>query len=224
MDSDRPVSAKAFLASSMAAISGGAVWAYLAIFTDHEVGYVAWGIGALVGLCALAYGGRGSTLATTCAVLTAASIFSSKVGATHHALSHEVRVDVTRSFSRPVYEDMLRRATAFTRLGNDASDDEIKTFMVRYGYTDSISLTGISRQEQKFFESMQGAELRRMHVEQPTYTEWRKSKAASLRMEKTEERTLLDRTAKSFTMLELVCGGLGVATAFGLVTLNRKKD
>lgn len=40
---------RTLLVGAVAAVLGGAVWAMIVIFTHYEVGWVAWGVGALVG-------------------------------------------------------------------------------------------------------------------------------------------------------------------------------
>ncbi|MGZ9585918.1 hypothetical protein [Paenibacillus marinisediminis] len=37
------------LGALLAAVIGGAVWALIAVLTDYEIGFVAWGIGGLAG-------------------------------------------------------------------------------------------------------------------------------------------------------------------------------
>jgi hypothetical protein len=54
---ERPAAAlllPAILAGIVAAVVGGVVWGLIVRWTDYEVGFVAWGIGFLVGIAVLA--------------------------------------------------------------------------------------------------------------------------------------------------------------------------
>ncbi len=62
----------ALLAGAIAALIGGAVWAALVAFANLEVGYVAWGIGLLVGVAmAMVTQTRGRGMAMLAAGLAA---------------------------------------------------------------------------------------------------------------------------------------------------------
>ena len=50
--------ALAVIAALVAAVVGGVIWALVAHWTDYEYGYVAWGIGILVGLAVLYASGK----------------------------------------------------------------------------------------------------------------------------------------------------------------------
>jgi hypothetical protein len=74
---ERPAAAvllPALLAGLVAAVVGGIVWGLIVKWTDYEVGFVAWGIGFLVGIAVVA-GSRGArglvfqSLAVACALL-----------------------------------------------------------------------------------------------------------------------------------------------------------
>lgn len=74
---DRPTGALLLLAVGaglVAAIVGGVVWGLIVKWTDYEVGFVAWGIGFLVGIAVLAAtrGARGpvfQVVAVVCALV-----------------------------------------------------------------------------------------------------------------------------------------------------------
>jgi hypothetical protein len=74
---ERPAAAlllPAVLAGLVAAIVGGVVWGLIVKWTDYEVGFVAWGIGFLVGIAVLAAtrGARGpvfQVVAVACALV-----------------------------------------------------------------------------------------------------------------------------------------------------------
>lgn len=59
IEEDRGTLIKALPAALVAAVAGGVVWGLIVKWSDYEVGFVAWGIGFLVGMAVLtATGGR----------------------------------------------------------------------------------------------------------------------------------------------------------------------
>jgi len=69
----------AVMAGLIAAIAGGAIWAVIVVFTGYEVGWVAWGVGGLVGFAmAKATPTRSRALGLRAAVLAAAGLLIGK--------------------------------------------------------------------------------------------------------------------------------------------------
>ncbi len=88
----------ALMAGAIAALIGGAVWAALVAFAHLEVGYVAWGIGLLVGVAMAAVTqNRGRGMAMLAAGLAALGLVAGKTMivqfATEPALVEEIQAD-----------------------------------------------------------------------------------------------------------------------------------
>lgn len=59
IEEDRGTLVKALPAALVAAVAGGVIWGLIVKWSEYEVGFVAWGIGFLVGMAVLtATGGR----------------------------------------------------------------------------------------------------------------------------------------------------------------------
>jgi hypothetical protein len=88
----------ALIAGAVAALLGGAIWAVIVLVAHLEVGYVAWGVGALVGFAmSRATPARGQALGVLAALLAAAGLAAGKtliitVG-TKPALVEEIQAD-----------------------------------------------------------------------------------------------------------------------------------
>lgn len=67
----------------VAGVAGAAAWAALIYFTHFEIGYLAWGIGFLVGAAMLRGGGFGVRGGIAAALISLASIAGGKFAATH---------------------------------------------------------------------------------------------------------------------------------------------
>ena len=69
--------------SIVAALAAGAVgalaWALIAWQAHFEIGYLAWGIGLLVGIASHKLGGSGTANGILCAIIVLLSIFAGKV-------------------------------------------------------------------------------------------------------------------------------------------------
>ncbi len=75
IEDDRGVLVRAIPAGLIAALAGGVAWGLIVKWSEYEVGFVAWGIGFLVGLAVVtATGGRRGPL------LQAVAIVSSLIG------------------------------------------------------------------------------------------------------------------------------------------------
>ncbi len=111
----------ALLAGAIAALIGGAVWAALVAFAHLEVGYVAWGIGVLVGVAMAAVTQtRGRGMAMLAAGLAALGLVAGKSMivqfATEPALVAEIEAD----------QEWLAQAVAFELQAKGALPSEIQ--------------------------------------------------------------------------------------------------
>jgi hypothetical protein len=70
----------AIIAGAIAALVGAGLWAGIVLLTNYEVGWVAWGVGALVGLAMTRVTpGRGGAVALFAAVLAAGGLLAGKL-------------------------------------------------------------------------------------------------------------------------------------------------
>ncbi len=106
----------AILAGLTAALVGGAVWATIVILTDYEVGYVAWGIGVLVGLAMTKTTEvRGKPIAMLAAALAALGLLTGKaliiMFASKGAIAKEILADPQSMTTAAVHH--MRRTNSF---------------------------------------------------------------------------------------------------------------
>jgi len=66
------------IAGVIAGIVGAAIWAAVAYFANVEIGYIAWGIGILVGLAVAATGQRGPLAGVAAVLITIISLLGGK--------------------------------------------------------------------------------------------------------------------------------------------------
>lgn len=70
---------------------GAVIWAAISYFTGYEIGWIAWGLGGLVGLgCVLAAKSTGKLLGAAAVVITLLSILAGKYAAVHFGIRSEI--------------------------------------------------------------------------------------------------------------------------------------
>ncbi len=111
----------AVIAGAVAAVVGGAVWAAIVKFANLEVGWVAWGVGLLVGVAMAAVTPqRGRAMAMLAALLAAGGLVAGKTMiikfATEPALAEEIAAD----------EEWLAEAAAHELYAIDALPEDVR--------------------------------------------------------------------------------------------------
>lgn len=106
-----------------AGVAGAAVWAGLAYYANVEVGYVAWGIGLLVGFAVAATGKNGALPGVAAVLITIVSIVAGKyaavelafreVGASTDAIMEEIKAEgdkgVVRSLADAIVAERMEK-------------------------------------------------------------------------------------------------------------------
>jgi hypothetical protein len=81
----------AIVGGALAGFLGAMIWAGISYFTGFEIGWIAWGIGGMVGLGCV-WGGKGSSnlLGLTAVVITLLSILAGKYAAVELSIRNEI--------------------------------------------------------------------------------------------------------------------------------------
>ena len=112
--------AHVLLGAVAGAVIGAVIWAAVTAGTGYEVGYVAWGVGILVGMGAKLLGGEGVPTGIACAVLALLSIFSGKMVAAHYIVRGEIVDSMQDMFTQQDYDVAMREAEDFALLESEA--------------------------------------------------------------------------------------------------------
>ena len=101
----------AVIAGLIAAVAGGFLWAVIVVVTSYEVGWVAWGVGLLVGLTMLKVAGMPSRgLAVRAAVLAAVGLLVGRWLIIEIGVRTELRDEIAASpelLQQAVFVDMI---------------------------------------------------------------------------------------------------------------------
>jgi len=198
----------------LGAAIGASAWALIAHFTGYEVGYVAWGVGALVGFGSTSCGGKGASMGLACAALALVAIFVGKVGAvqlTWGSVSEEIADEM---FNQEVYDQYLEVANA---LPQDAGERALKGFMLEHGVTDATHVDEISAEEFAQFRDDDVPELKALRDDPPGFDAWNTEHRADFETafeQYAGEISVNDQVIESLAPMDLLFVGLGVWTAW----------
>lgn len=209
-------------AACIAALVGGAtgamLWGAIARYTHWEVGYVAWGIGALVGFLAKRWGGQGRTTAMGCGLVALASIFGGKGIAASVGLQEQFQREVIPQ----VYQELVRGAKDYPP---GASDAELAAYMRRHGFTEPVTGLDVSHEQLQAFRQGPGALLESFVEHVPSLAEFTGSPhIAAIQESVTSVRNITSTVKQSLGVLDMVFGALGVATAYQVVAGQEGDD
>lgn len=198
---DTPMSAIALAVG--AALVGTAVWAGIAIFAGREIGWVAWGIGALVGAACVAGSGRGQVLAITAASIAVLAILGGKYVSAHVLVDRAIDRVVESQYTEKRYETARSAWTDFAKLPQHADDDQLGDFMLEHDINATV---------EEFRAEIMPA-ISAIARNPPTLVRWR----AQGREEISGRVSTFEAFKGSFGMYDILFIILGCVTAFGLV-------
>lgn len=207
----------AILAATVGAVVGIVLWAAVSALTGYEIGWIAWGVGALVGGCAVKFGGRGTVVAIACSVLTLLAIAGGKLTAVSYILPHEVGKMMSGMISRQMYAEHSVDASEFAALGPSPSDDDVRDYMVRRGWFVQGEGWEIPDAMVAGFLEETAPTLRTFHEEQPPYETWRDGLVDEAVDEMLKEVSLIEIVKEDLSGFDLLWAILAVSSAFGIV-------
>jgi len=209
------MSAKSILAAGVAALLGALVWGGIAAATGYEVGYVAWGIGFVVGASAKGFGGIGKTAGVVAAVLALGSIFMGKMLAVHFSAPAEIRKMFDATLTREVYGEQARDADDYAGV---TSDEDCAKFMVDHEYTEAESVAEVTKEEIADFRNGEGQQLTRFREEKPKYEPWRKETSDRGVDEIMKQLPLAELVVQDLGLFDIIFALLGIGTAYKLAS------
>ena len=200
---ERPAVGKPLMFGAAAALLGAAVWGLLIIYAHVELGWLAWGIGALVGFAVIKGGGHGKALAVCAAILTLLAIGSGKHIAFQSLLATETEQHL-EYFDEAAHLERRTDATDWVALGGSPSSRQIETYLEEHNFDTTVAE----------FLQYQAPALERFATNPPTLEAWREE----LRSEIAASYSFIDYLRYDLSMLDLLFAILGIVTAFSFVS------
>ncbi len=204
------MNAKVMIGAVVGGVIGAIIWAVITTTTGYEVGWVAWGIGILVGGLARAAGGSGQATGVMCALLALASIFVGKMVAARTAMNNFIEEAAAEGLTEELYEEFMLDSDDFAKL---QSEDEYPQFMVDHSYTDASEPGDVTPEELDNFIREHVPDLRTLHQEQPDYMTWRQQEKQSV-TRAMQQISLVEFVVDDLGLLDIVFAVLGLATAY----------
>jgi len=195
------------------AVLGALIWAGITYFTHYEVGWVAWGIGGLVGGGCVMLGGRGQNMAVLCAALALVSIFLGKLLATQFLIGSEIEKAIAHHLTHETYQETRQDWTDFAKLEDPITDDQLREFMATHSYTEGNTPAEVTADEIAYFRAQTIPFLRGMASSQPTIEQWRDGAREEMR----SMMPLMDFVKEDLSLFDFLWAFLGVSTAYGLL-------
>lgn len=200
----------AIVGAIVGAVVGAIIWGAIAAFAGRESAYVAWGIGALVGIGAVLGGGRGTMMGVTCAIIAVLSILAGKMVAVHIVFQEMIPEVVEARTSERAFDEFQKDATDFAKL--ESGSDHIQ-FMIDHDYTDETNPDDVTPEEVASFRKYDVPELQDMASSTTTYDYWRNHHKQTVE-EQLNELPYSDVVADSLDLFDLLFAVLGIVTAY----------
>ena len=196
-----PTSVPALIAGALAALVGAGIWTAVTALTDIEFGWIAWGIGGLVGVVmAKLTPARSLKLGVYAAVLAALGLAIGKVGT--------VRMTVPEIGSEMVLEDgeMLAYAFAADMRTGERYSPEVSIQLAALSSTDSVP----TALQMKMLDEAQRRMADASEAE-------RERVARNFAQGILADIDLAEQFRASLSLFDLLWFGLAIATAFKLM-------
>ena len=207
------MTSRAIIGASIAAAVGALLWGGISAATGYEIGYIAWGIGLIVGGVARKFDSTGSTSGVVCALLTLAAIFVGKTMAVQFTMPGQIREFLEAELTPDVYEEMVQDAEDFALL---ESEEDYPEFMISHAYTIAESSEYVTSEEIDTFDRYTVPELLNLHDYDLSYEEWRKEHIDRVTKGISGELPAAEIAMQSLGFIDIVFALLGVGTAYKL--------
>jgi hypothetical protein len=205
----------AVMGAAAAALVGALIWTLVCSLTRLEIGWVAWGVGCLVGIGAVALGGRGKQMAVTCALLAAAGIFLGKVLTVKTALAEGIESAGKTMLTVETYEEWKKFAEEIASV-DDAKHVE---YAIARGFSPPPEdpAHGAGAKQLELFKTNVEPILRGLHEERWDYERWRAEMLAVVTRCAREECSIAGMTFRNLSAIDVIFFLLGISTAFRIV-------
>ncbi len=192
--------ARALTFAGIAALLGAVAWGSIAFYAHYELGYLAWGIGALVGFAAVKAGGHGNLIAFAAGALALLSIGSGKNLSFRLSVDRSAQRFVAERVTAAAHAKRTKDATDWVALGNEPTPEQLRSFTTEHEFDFDDAALFAPR-------------LRRFAEQKPTLEQWRDQ----IRGEIVAEASFVGFLQDDFHPADILFVLLGIASAFGLV-------
>lgn len=161
---------KSLLAGAGAALLGALVWGFVANTFGYEYGFIAWGIGGLIGFTMVSTGSSGLPAGIAAALFALLAIFGGKYMA-YSGFEAELAEIVSQSQEelQKLYIDEMVAVVGYKHVSDETS---LREFMARHEYTEFENANAVSADEISSFRREIVPRLERYGTAQPSFEQW----------------------------------------------------
>lgn len=203
--------ATGFVCACVAAMVGALIWGLISWSTNFEIGYIAWGIGLLVGLAAAFCGSRGSASGVACAALAILSIGAGKYLAVAWSVSdttREISSLIRDSYSQELFAELQADAAEFKKVRNE---EQYAKFMTVRGFSEGQP----TEDELREFKDLTVPMLQQIERGELSFEAWRTAGMQAAETDLTElKRSSMSLLFESLNAFDLLWALLGISTAY----------
>lgn len=213
-------SVKAVAGATIGAAIGALIWGMVAKFTGYELGWVAWGVGALAGFGAAFLGGRGQAMAITAAALALGGIFVGKVYAVELGFEDELQKEAGTYFSTTLYQELIEEGRSI-----GATDpSQYRQFMIDHDYTDAESAGQISDEELDWFSQEQVPQMIDFAADPPDFEAWKSERTDEWIGAVRQDVSFISVVLENLGPFDALWAILGLMTAYRVVLQHEDGD
>ena len=200
-----------------AGVLGAAAWAGLSIFANFEVGYLAWGIGGLVGVATIKLGGRGMPMAVAAAVISLLSIFGGKFIAMQARIDEMISESTTETEYYSYVDGMRKDFAALSALGANPSDEQLRKMLNEQQLVGAAPIE-FSAEDIAEFREYEVPDILAFGANEPSYEEWSAIGREGIESFVESSGGITGFVREGLGPIDLLFLFLGLSTAFGLVS------
>lgn len=208
-------------AGLVAGIVGAAIWAAIGYYANMEVGYVAWGIGGLVGVAVAAAGKNGVPAGIVAVLITVASLCAGKYASVELALSQFGSAEETMNEIRTntTDDDFVTMLAVVVVRNQEAAGEKLE-------WPAGKSIDNINGKEDLPKGAWDHAAKAFGEMEEEPLKQFREAYFKSIEEEVNAgwDEAKQDSFVASFSMFDLIFFGLGVATAWGIANSDENQS
>lgn len=204
----------AMIIAAIAAVVGSGVWGFISWKTGFEIGYIAWGIGLIVGLGSAMAGGRGTAMGVYCGLMALVSIACGKFLAVELSVGTDLRNYAEEQFNQEMYQGIVADAEAFAQLQDESAYPQSIYERAYHNQAEIDQAEDVTQQDIEEFKTFSVPMLQAINNGSLTFEEWKESTTESFVTNVRETVPRVDLLKDNLSPFDLLWAFLGVSTAF----------
>ena len=210
-------------AGAIGAIVGALLWGAIAAIANVEIGWIAIGVGWLIGFLISVCGGRGAAAALISVGLTVLSICGGKLLSVSWTLDSSIQEYAAEILTEESYQEYKSNAETYIKIQSD--DNKIREFIVMEGFQDSESIESpdqISNEELASFKAEVGSDMVSFCNNSTNYETWRGEALAEISSYISQNMSFTDRLMATLGFIDIIFFVIAIGASYQVVMNNEQ--